>query len=107
MSRKPTSKAKDQDTLQLDLQMAELEEKERELKELPERILREKRESAMTMPPIAGHDERERARRHAVAILTRGEVQNAVREHNHSLAMLILLAACTVSLVWWALRLME
>jgi hypothetical protein len=98
--------AQDEFTQQLELQMAELEEKERQLKQLPERILKEKRESAMTMPPIPGHADRERAKRHGQAIVTHGEVQNALREHNHSLAMLILLAACTASLVWWAMRVM-
>lgn len=106
MSRKRTKKSDDEFTLQLDLQLAELSEKARQLEQLPERIRREKRESEMTIPPCAELEERIRAKRHEEAIVTRGEVQNVVREHNHSLAMLILLTACTASLLWWALRVM-
>lgn len=106
MRRKNPSKANDDSTLQLDLQIAELAEKERQLKQLPGKILKEQRESAMMIPPIPGHADREREKRHLETILTHGEVQNALREHNHSLVMFILLFACTASLVWWALRVM-
>lgn len=107
MSRKRNKAVKDDLTLQLELQMAELEKQERDLVELPNRLRAAKLESEMTMPPIAELNDRERAKRHQQLIVTRGEVQNVVREHNHSLIMLILLLACTASLAWWGIQLMR
>lgn len=106
MSRKRTKKREDEFTLELDLQLAQLSAKERELQQLPERLRKARRESEMTMPPCAEIKDRERQRRHEQQIVTRGEVQNAVREHNYSLLLLILLATCTASLAWWVLQLM-
>ncbi len=96
----------DGSSVQLDLQLAELTAKERLLKEMPDRIRREKIESEMTIPPCEELEERKRARRHEELIVTRGQVQNAVREHDRSLLLLILLVACTLSLGWWAFQLM-
>jgi len=107
MTRKRTKAVKDDLTLQLELQMAELEEKKRELEELPKRILAAKLESEMTMPPMEWLKDRKRAKDHEQALVTRGEVQNVVREHNHSLIMLILLLACTASLAWWGIQLIR
>lgn len=107
MTRKKSRKPEDDSTHQLDLQLAELSEKARELEQIPDRIRREKRESEMTIPPCEELKERERKKRHEEMIVTRGEVQNAVREHDRSLVLLILLTACTMSLLWWALEVMR
>lgn len=106
MTRKKSRKPDDASAMQLDLQLAELSEKERQLQQLPERIRREKRENEMTIPPYAELEERIRKKRHEERIVTRGQVENAVREHDRSLLLLLLLAACTASLVWWAFELM-
>ena len=107
MTRKKSKKHEDDSTHQLDLQLAELSEKARELERLPERIRREKRESEMTIPPCEELKDRERQKRHEEMIVTRGQVENAVREHDRSLVLLILLAACTISLLWWAYQVMQ
>ena len=106
MTRRKTKKGEDESTLQLDLQLAELDEKARQLQQLPERIRREKRENEMTIPPCVELEERMRAKRHEERIVTRGQVENAVREHDRSLLLLILLTICTASLIWWGLQAM-
>lgn len=106
MSRRKSKSHEDDSTHQLALQLAELTEKERQLQRLPERIRREKRESEMTLPPNPDLEERLRAKRHEEKIVTRGQVENAIREHDRSLVLLILLAACTASLLWWAYQAM-
>jgi hypothetical protein len=105
--RRKSSKDPGKDTHQLDLKLEELTRKERELQELPKRIARERREIEMTIPPCPDIADRKRRKDHLEKIVTRGEVANAVREHNKSLVLLVLLAACTLSLIWWATRLMS
>lgn len=107
MTRRKSKKHADDSTNQLDLQLAELTEKARQLEQLPERIRREKRESEMTIPACAELEDRMRAKRHEERIVTRGQVENAVREHDRSLFLLILLALCTISVLWWAYRIIE
>jgi len=106
MTRRKSRKPKEDSTYQLDLQLAELTEKARQLEQLPERIRREQIENEMTIPPCAELEDRLRAKRHEERIVTRGQVENAVREHDRSLFLLILLAACTGSLLWWAYQVM-
>jgi len=106
MTRRKSKSREDDSTYQLALQLAELTEKERQLQEIPERIRREKREKEMLLPPDPNLEERLRAKRHHEKIVTRGQVENAVREHDRSLILLILLTACTASLLWWAYQAM-
>ncbi len=106
-TRKPSKPAKprksgDDLELQLELKIAELEGKKNELQRLPERIQRERREREMTIPPDPGLEERRRAREHEARIVTHGQVENVVREHNGSVILILLLAACIASLAWWA-----
>lgn len=103
-SKKPVEDTHQQ---QLELRITELDRKARELQEFPKLMYQAKLESEMTIPPCPDLAERERQKRHLEQIITRGEVENTVREHNRSLLLLFLLAACTVSLIWWATRLMN
>lgn len=106
MTRKKSKRAAEDSEHQLALQLAELTEKERQLQQLPEQIRREKRESEMMLPPDPELEMRLKAKRHHEQIVTRGQVENAVREHDRSLILLVLLVACTASLLWWAHRAM-
>lgn len=106
MTRRKSRRVEEDSEHQLALQLAELTEKERQLQQLPEQILREKRESEMMLPPNPELEGRLKAKRHHEQIVTRGQVENAVREHDRSLILLILLVACTASLIWWAYQAM-
>lgn len=98
---RPPRKTSDDLALQLELKIAELEGKKNELQQLPERIQREKREREMTIPPDPSLAERRRAREHEERLVTHGQVENVVREHNGSVVLIILLCACIAALAWW------
>lgn len=104
MTRSRKKKSTDDSENQLDLQLALLSEKERQLQQLPEQLRRAKRESEMTLPPVEELEQRIRAKKHHEQIVTRGQVENAIREHDRSLVLLILLMACTAAMAWWAYR---
>ncbi len=105
MSRSTLS-AEDIELNQLNEHRRRLEEQQRELAKIPERLAREQKERETTMPPLADLVDRMRAKEHQRKY-SRGEVSNVLRDQNRSLLLLLLLLTATGTLIWWGMQLMR
>lgn len=82
-----------------------LEEAHKEVVKLPARLERERRDRESTMPPMAEIEERQQINRFE-RNLSRGQIENVLRTQRQSLAMMLLLTAATVLMLFWAYRIM-
>ncbi|MGA0846093.1 MAG: hypothetical protein ACO3RV_06085 [Luteolibacter sp.] len=104
MSKEPIFK----EQLELEQLLArqqELVQRQLEFERNQRRLQQTQAENECTIPPLDELLERARHRNHE-EMVSRGEIANVRREHNHSLLLLLLLLAATSSLVWWGLRVM-
>lgn len=106
MSRSTLS-AEDIELNQLNEDRRRLEERQRELAKIPERLAREQRERDTTMPPLAEIEDRRRMKEYDQKLVSRGEFKNVVRDQNRSLVLLVLLITATGALIWWGMQLMR
>ncbi len=82
---------------------ARLEEAHKEYVKLPAKLERERRDRESTMPPMAEIREREQIKQFERS-LSRGQIENTLRVQRQSLAMMLLLAAATGLMLFWAYR---
>ncbi|MDE0835953.1 MAG: hypothetical protein OSA84_06335 [Akkermansiaceae bacterium] len=106
------AKMKQANLFEEDLELTALREREKRLKEahkevvkLPARLERERRDRESTMPPMAEIEERQQINRFE-RNLSRGQIENVLRTQRQSLAMMLLLTAATVLMLFWAYRIM-
>ncbi|MGJ8632407.1 MAG: hypothetical protein ACSHX7_00665 [Luteolibacter sp.] len=84
----------------------ELEEAHKEYIKLPAKLAQEKKERESTMPPMAEIREREQINQFEQS-LSRGQIENVLRTQRHSLAMMLLLTAATLLMLFWAYKIMS
>lgn len=106
MSRSTLS-AEDIELNQLNEDRRRLEERQRELAKIPERLAREQHERETTMPPLAEIEDRRRMKEYDQKLVSRGEFKNVMRDQNRSLVLLVLLITATATLIWWGMQLMR
>lgn len=105
MSRRKPLK-EDQELSELRLTEQHLLLRHKEFAEIPKKLALELKERECTMPPLAEIEERKLRIQHE-AIVSRGQVNNILRDQNRSLMLLFLLMAATAALIWWGLKLMQ
>jgi adenylosuccinate lyase len=105
MSRRKLLK-EDQELNELLLTEQQLLLRQKEFAEIPKKLALELKERECTMPPLAEIADRERRIQHE-SIVSRGQVNNILRDQNRSLLLLFLLMTATAALVWWGLKLMQ
>lgn len=105
MSRRKPLK-EDQELSELRLTEQQLLLRQKEFAEIPKKLALELKERECTMPPLAEIGDRERRIQHE-SIVSRGQVNNILRDQNRSLLLLFLLLTATAALIWWGLKLME
>ncbi len=96
----------DHELIALRAEEKKLAEVHRELVKLPAKLESDKRDRDATMPPMAEIKERQDINRFE-EILSRGQIENVLRTQRHSLGMMLLLAAATAMMLFWAYRIMN
>ncbi len=84
----------------------QLSKRARESAANQERLVKERRERELTMPPL--EEVRERLRRNEQeAKVSRGEAKNRKLDQTRDLLLIALLVTATCALIWWGVQLMR
>lgn len=95
----------DEELVAIRAKQRSLEEAHKEYIKLPAKLALEKKERDSTMPPMAEIRERQEINQFEQN-LSRGQIENVLRTQRHSLAMMLLLSAATILMLFWAYRIM-
>lgn len=91
---------------QLDEEEKSLRERLALLEESRRRIMAERNEESMTLPPSELVQNADKRKAHD-ELVSRKQDRNIRREHRSGIMLLVLLITASITLIWWALKLMN